>query len=269
MKLSDARSAYPAIRTRVLRDAFVLAVVGSPALLDRAAAYVDRTLTAYYNGRFEKPPAYAVLVYFFERFADYDKYVQTNFGVSGSKFFGVYGKYSHVAAVDGSGGMPYLPSLAHELVHPILDGDLGMRRPEWASECIASLFEAPTFPAPGEIRGQPNWRFTTVLHPALHPADGGAPADVSLPALFHMNDATFLATQPDGGVDEHTQDLQYAVARSFCLWMDRQGRLWPWVAAWRGHLSEDPTGEAAFTAVMGGQTPAQADDSWRKWANTL
>ena len=268
MKTREARDAYPTARIRVLRDAFVLAVVGSPALLDRAGAYVDRTLTAYYNGRFQKPPAYAVLLYFFERFDDYDRFVLDNFHVSGRKYFGLFGKYSHVAAVDGSLGIPYLPTLAHELVHPILDGELGMNRPEWASECVGSLFEAPTFPAPGEIRGQPNWRFLKVLHPALHPADGGAPAEVSLPALFHMDDATFLGTQSDGGVDEYTQDLHYAVARSFCLYMDEEGKLWPWIAAWRGHVTEDPTGEGAFTAVMG-ETPAQADASWRKWVDRL
>jgi hypothetical protein len=268
MKTREARDAFPNVRIRVLRDAFVLAVVGSPALLDRAAAYVDRTLTAYYNGRFQKPPAYAVLLYFFQRSGDYARYLDDNFHLPARKYYGVYGKYSHVAVVDGSGGMPYLPSLAHELVHPILDGELGMKRPEWASECVGSLFEAPTFPAPGEIRGQPNWRFREVLHPALHPADGGPPAEVSLPALFHMNDDTFLATQPDGGVDEHAQDLHYAVARSFCLYMDKAGKLWPWIAAWRGHLAEDPTGEAAFTAVMG-ETPAQADASWRTWIDGL
>lgn len=264
-----ARQAYPSVHIRVLRDAFVLAVVGSAALFEKAAAYVDRTLTAYYNGRFQKPPAYAVLLYFFARFDEYDWYVWQNFHVHGKDYYGVFGKYSHVAAVDGSHVDAYLPSLAHEIVHPILDGELGRNRPEWASECIASLFEAPTFPAPGEIRGQPNWRFREVLHPALHPPDGGAPAAVSLPALFHMSDDAFLGAQPDGGTDVHAQDLNYAVARSFCLYMDKEGKLWPWVAAWRGHVAEDPTGEGAFAAVMGGQSPAQADEAWRKWVDRL
>lgn len=260
LKTREARDTFPAVRIRVLRDAFVLAVVGSDALLERAAAFVERTLTAYYNGRFQDPPAYAVLLYFFQRFDEYDQYVGTHFHVPGSKYYGLFGKYSHVAAVDGSHVDAYLPTLAHELVHPILDGELGIKRPEWASECVGSLFEAPTFPAPGEIRGAPNWRFRQVLHPALHPADGGAPAEVSLPALFQMDDATFL--------DEHAQDLNYAVARSFCLYMDTKGKLWPWIAAWRGHVTEDPTGEAAFTAVTG-ETPAQADAAWRKWVDRL
>jgi hypothetical protein len=80
--------------------------------------------------------------------------------------------------------------------------------------------------------------------------------------------ATFLAEQPDGGTDAHAQSLHYAVARSFCAYMDKQEKLWPWIAAWRGHLAEDPTGEAAFTAVMG-ETPAEADAAWRNWVGRL
>jgi hypothetical protein len=88
--IEGARQAYgPSVRIRVLRDAFVLAVVGSAALYDKAAAFLERTLTAYYNGRFQKPPAYAVLLYFFQRFDDYDSYLRRNFHLDGRKYFGV------------------------------------------------------------------------------------------------------------------------------------------------------------------------------------
>jgi hypothetical protein len=281
-KIREAQAAFPSPppRIRVLHDAFVLAGIGPGAYFDQAVDFVDRTLTAFYNHRFEALPPYAVLVYFFKRYDDYAGYVRSNFPVDPRKFYGIYGTYSHVAAVDGSGGLPFLPTLSHELVHPILDGELGTKCPEFASECFGSLFEAPTFPAPGEIRGTPNWRFAKVLHPALHPRDGGAPASVSLPALFHMDDDAFLGRRPggdgdgdgdgggDGGVDEHAQALHYALARSLCLFLDQQGKLWPWLAAWRGHLDTDPTGEAAFTSAMG-ETPSQVDEAWRRWVDSL
>jgi hypothetical protein len=268
-KKRDVTDVYgSSTRFKVLQDAFIVAGVGPGAYFDHAVDFVDRTLTAFYNGRFEKRPPYAVLLIFFRLYPDYASYVGKHFPVNPKDYYGIYGTYSHVAAVDGSGGLPYLPTLSHELAHAIIESADFPERPAWFGECVASLYEAPTFPAPGEIGGEPSWRDREVLRPALHPKNGGSAPDVRLDLLFGMDDDTFKATLPDGGTNAPVLAVHEATARAVCEWLDARGKLWPLYHAWRDHFADDPTGVASFTAVVG-TAPQEATDAWRKWAERL
>ena len=46
-------------------------------------------------------------------------------------------------------GYPWADTITHELVHPIVESDFP-RAPTWIDEGLASLFEAPVLPRPGE-----------------------------------------------------------------------------------------------------------------------
>lgn len=68
-----ATQEVPSVRVPTLP--LPLLVEGKIGEARAAFHFVDRTLTAYYNYRFEKLPPYAVLIYFFKRFDDYAAYV--------------------------------------------------------------------------------------------------------------------------------------------------------------------------------------------------
>lgn len=150
---------------------------------------------------------------------------------------------------------PGIGTLTHELVHPIVQADFP-GAPEWLNEGIASLFEALSMPAPGQIHGVKNWRHPRLLRALRSPKERDRP---SLEAPFALDDATFR------GADE---DLHYAAARYSCQWLDQQGKLWSFYRYFRDHRESDPTGEHAFTAVMG-KTPAEANAPWAAWVKRL
>ena len=117
---------------------------------------------------------------------------------------------------------------------------------------MASLFEAPLFPSPGEIHGAPNWRMPRLVD-ALASRD--AHARPRLDALFSMSDPAFASGD---------RSLHYATARALCEWLDERGELWPFYRAWRDHVERDPDGTFALRAAIG-KTPAQANDDWVRW----
>ncbi|MGH7294274.1 MAG: hypothetical protein ACRELB_05050, partial [Polyangiaceae bacterium] len=237
-----------------------------------------------YAGALDHRPLSPVTVLVFADEETYVSFASTHYGVDARKLWGFYLRGSRrVMAVHGETG---LDTLSHELIHPLLQADYGAgsggsRIPEWADECIAAYYEAPLFPADGSIHGQPtNWRQPT-LRAALRSSD-----PPRLESFFGMSDDAFegkARPYPDMNVDADVarpiELLHYAAVRSFCAWMDAQGggaggqhphggqgKLWPWYRAWRDGARTDPTGERAFAAVMG-QTPAQATEAWRRWAN--
>jgi hypothetical protein len=140
-------------------------------------------------------------------------------------------------------------------VHPLVETDFP-RAPTWLNEGIASVFEAPSIPRPGEIHGVKNWRHPRLAR-ALRSKDERAAA--RLDALFGMPDETFR---------DDDEDLHYAMARYACQWLDDRGLLWRFYQRWRDHVADDPTGAASFEAVVG-STPAGADAAWRRWVLAL
>jgi hypothetical protein len=58
------------------------------------------------------------------------------------------------------------------------------------------------------------------------------------------------------------------MARYVCQWLDERDMLWPFYQRWRDTYDQDPTGEAAFRAVVG-QSPAEAHPAWARWVKRL
>jgi hypothetical protein len=150
---------------------------------------------------------------------------------------------------------PGIGTLTHELVHPIVESDFPTA-PDWINEGLASLYEGFSLPKDGEIRGHKNWRHPRLLKALKSEAERPY---ASLRSLFGMTDKEFRGKR---------EDLNYATARYFCLWLEGQGKLWPFYQAWRDSVATDPTGEKAFRTVMG-KSPAELDDTWAAWAKSL
>jgi hypothetical protein len=87
---------------------------------------------------------------------------------------------------------------------------------------------------------------------------------VTLPKLFAMDAVTFNA-RLDGGTDQSRHSRNYALARSFCAWLEEKGKLWEFYRTWRDGVVADERGEKAFERVMG-MTVEGAEAPWREWA---
>lgn len=253
-RIRDARGAFGAkTPTKTVSDVFVL--VGADAwrgpAFDRSVALVDGAMGAFLRNRFAKKPERAISVYLFPNGATYEGFCKKTYDAPCIAHFGFYEPGKRYMVMNAGLG---LGTLTHELVHPLVEADFP-GAPTWLNEGIASVFEAPVIPRPGEIHGVKNWR-----HPRLLRALRGAERTTTrLDALFGMSDATFRG---------EAEDLHYAMARYVCQWLDARNELWAFYQRWRDDAKDDPTGEKSFAAVVG-QTPAEANAAWVTWVTAL
>jgi hypothetical protein len=232
----------------IVGGTFVIVAADRKASLDRAVSLVKRALDALFNDRFRVHPDRAVTVTLWGNAAGYDAYCSTRVGSACGDDLGVYIVRTSEILVNVT---PGLTTLTHEMVHPIVQHDFPLA-PKWLDEGIASLFEAPVFPSPGEIHGAPNWRMPP-LAAALQRADERTRPH--LDSLFGMSNEAFL---------KGDRLLHYAMARALCEWLDERSALWPFYQAWRDAGSRDADGWLAFESVVH-ETPAHANGEWTRW----
>jgi hypothetical protein len=235
-----------------VEDVFILVAPSGGGTLRETKGLAKNVLNAYFNGRFSKRPAQAISVYLFPDAKPYEAYCQKRWGEACGSPYGFYRPDERRIVMNAG---PGIGTLTHELVHPIIETDFP-EAPEWINEGIASLFEALSMPASGQVHGVKYWRHPRLLR-ALRSEKEHEQA--SLPALFAMNDATFR------NADE---DLHYATARYFCQWLDHQGKLWPFYQRYRDNYATDRNGTAAFEAVVG-KSVAGANEEWVGWVKRL
>jgi len=239
--------------TAVVSDVFV--VVGPPGWqggqFEQSVALMKSSMAGYMNGRFGKKPAEAISVYLFPNSQTYEAFCTRKYAAPCIAHFGFYQPSDRYMVMNIGLG---LGTLTHEIVHPLVEADFP-QAPTWINEGIASVFEQPLLPKPGEIHGGKNWR-----HPRLKKALTTSEKDKArLDRLFGMKDEVFRG---DG------EDLHYSLARYVCQWLDERGKLWPFYQRWRDNVADDPTGEKSFKAVVG-MTPTEAHIVWSKWAIAL
>jgi hypothetical protein len=256
-RIEDIRAELGAdTQVRVEHAAFILAGPQPSAAFSAAALLAHKALVAYFNGRFTRGPDRPVAVYLFASGPAYEAYCTRRFGETCSTSFGVYHRSSREIVLEVASGTT---TLTHELVHPIVQSDFP-EAPAWLDEGLAALYENPTFPAPGEVHGATNWRGRSLRDALDSRTDRPR---VRLERLFAMGYADFHA--------KSDQDLNYAMARYLCQWLDASGKLWPFYQAWRDGVASDPAsdpaGEKNFARVVG-KTPAEASAPWLKWLET-
>jgi hypothetical protein len=235
-----------------VEDVFVLVTPAGNGSLGETKALTKNVLQAYFNGRFSKRPARAISVYLFPDAKPYEAYCQTRWGETCGSPFGFYRPDERRIVMNAG---PGIGTLTHELVHPIMESDFP-DAPEWLNEGVASLFEALSMPAPGQVHGVKNWRHPRLLRALRSPKERDK---ASVPALFATTDSSFR---------DDDEDLHYATARYLCQWLDQRGKLWPFYQRFRDHHAEDPTGEQSFQAITG-QSVADANDAWASWVKRL
>jgi hypothetical protein len=230
---------------------FVAAERGVP--FDAAADFAQRAIDAYFGSFFARRPDRAVTVELVRSASAFSQRCDARFPSGCEGDLGAYSRKTRDIIVNVG---PGLPTISHELIHPLVQTDFP-RIIEWFDEGIASLFEKPVFgPAAGEMHGANNWRYARLSRALRSPNERD---EVHLPKLFALYQLTY---------DTVDQDLHYAEARALCQWLDERGQLWPFYRAWRDGVAEDSSGEKSF-ALITGTTPAEADATWLAWAKTL
>jgi hypothetical protein len=237
---------------QTVESVFVLITPAGQASSSSTAILTKQVLDAYFNGRFDKRPAQAVSVYLFPEAKSYEAYCQQRWSKPCGSGYGFYRSDERRIVMNVG---PGIGTLTHELVHPIVEADFP-GAPEWLNEGVASLFEALTMPAAGQVHGVKNWRHARLLR-----ALGSAKErdEASLTRLFELDDATFR---------NHAEDLHYATARYLCQWLDQKGKLWPFYRHFREHRGSDPSGRESFKSIVG-KTPAEANTEWAAWVKRL
>lgn len=235
-------------RTKIKIVEQVFVVVGDT----NGTVLMESALAAYFNGRFARRPDAAISVYLFASSERYSAYCRDHLGGPCASIYGFYRPDLRRIVMNAGLG---LGTLTHELVHPIIDTDFP-RAPTWINEGIASLYEAPVFPRPGEIHGRKNWRYPRLLTALANPEEK---TQVSVEHLFSLDDGEFRGAQ---------EALNYALARYVCQWLDEQRQLWPFYHAWRDDFANDPTGARAFTTATG-LTPMDATPKFLRWLRAL
>lgn len=240
------RELGPRTRSKIVEKVFV--VVGDT----NGTALMESATAAYFNGRFDRRPEQAISVYLFSSSQRYEAYCREHLGAPCLSIYGFYRPDLRRIVMNAGLG---LGTLTHELVHPIIDSDFP-QAPTWINEGIASLYEAPVIPRPGEIHGRKNWRYPRLMTALGNPEQR---AQVTIPHLFSLSDAEFRGEE---------EDLNYALARYVCQWLDEQDKLWPFYRGWRDGFASDRSGEKAFVTATG-MTPKDATPKFLRWLRAL
>ena len=270
LSVASARAALssPAAPTRVVAGVYLLVASRPNPALDSAARLLSASLDAFVPERFGRLPALPVTVFLFSQRAAYDAFCRAHYSSARRSLdapserarcldsLGVYFHRRRELVVDAGRGRT---TLTHELTHTLVESDFPAA-PLWFDEGLASLYEWPDFPRPGEIHGKSNFRHQRLLDALASP--GSATRSVSMRSSHERRGLPGPPGNRPRAPGRRVAALRHG-ARDVPL-ARRQGRLWPLYKAWRDGVSVDPTGEAAFARVVG-KTPEQANADWLAW----
>lgn len=251
-RLADARALGalgPAAVSDVESSVFLFVAARGGYPFDAEVDLARRALPPLFHGRFVAPPPRAITVFVFPSTTPYDAFCHRRYGHPCSPAYARYDDARRELVVDVAPGGP--TTLTHELVHPIVASDFP-GAPLWFDEGLATLYEIPITPAPGEITAGPNRRHDVLVSELKHPTSGEV---VALDRLFAMTRETFT------GKNEW---LHYAVAHDFCWWMEKRGKLWAFYRTWREHADKDGSGRWSFKQVVG-ESVEEANGEWLAW----
>ena len=211
----------------------------APAMLAMSHELLDRL------------PSQPITVLLFSGESSYNHYAEKLFGDRSVSIYGYYKPSSRTLVMNiGTGG----GTLVHELTHALVDFDFS-EIPDWFNEGLASLHEQCEF-RDGEdgptIAGLENWRL-----PGLQKAIRAGRLR-SLESLLTGDD--FRGRQ---------QAMNYAQARYFCLYLQREGLLPKFYRTARRMHADDPHAVGALAAVVPDFSWTELDRTFQDWVLTL
>jgi len=234
----------------VVQKPFV--VVGDESAFDvnrRAKRTVKWAVDLLKKQYFEKDPANIIDVWLFKDRTSYEKHALELWGTKPDTRFGYYSRRHRVLVMNiATGG----GTLCHEIVHPFIEVNFP-QCPSWFNEGLASLYEQCGENS-GKIWGYTNWRLRGLKR---------ALKDGTLPTFKRLCATTTAQFYGDNA------GRNYAQARYLMLWLQEQGKLQNYWAAFRKGVKNDPTGYATLVEIIGTDDMKTWRASWDQWVNKL
>jgi hypothetical protein len=145
-------------------------------------------------------------------------------------------------------------TLVHEFTHALHHADcqaVGQEHAIWVKEGLATLFETSVV-TPTGIRGRVNLRLIT-LQRAIRTDEV-----IPLERFVGLSRGAF----------DRQADVCYAQAKYLMLYLQEQGKLASWYAAYKKGYAKDKSGRSALTETLG-RPLFRLDDEWREWVANL
>ena len=236
----------------IVRPPFLIAGDLSEAELERwHKRTIEPAARALANCYFKVPPNQPITVLLFSGEQSYNHYANKLFGEDGISIYGYYKPNLRTLVMNISTGGG---TLVHELTHALIDFDFP-KVPDWFNEGLASLHEQCRFreDASGPwIEGLENWRLPGLQEAIRHERLR------SLASLIQGDD--FRGRQ---------EGMNYAQARYFCLYMQRQGVLRDYFRKFRANQKDDPRGIKTVGQVFPDRSWDELNRDFQSWVMTL
>ncbi len=241
----DTRQLLPEDWTVVVAVPYVL---GSDAPAEEIERWrrniVIPTTRALQVDYFDTSPSEPITILIATTDAAYEECV-TRLGHQGRKeYAGIYSRPDRRLVLNLSTGEG---TLAHELTHALAHVDFP-EMPEWFDEGLASLHEDSEFSEDGlQLIGLPNWR-GELLRERFQQG--------TLPPLENFVTGDFSGPHAA---------MNYAIARSLCLFLQQRGRLSAFYRKSRGNHEIDPTAGWSLAAVLGHDDLSGVEAEFHAW----
>ena len=239
----------PDFETRHIDELFYVASNGGTGSLNSAEITIRRMVSELYLHFFSRRPSRPVRIYCFRNLTTYTAYVRSAYGRAPTTPYGFYMANERKMVLNLSTGPG---TLAHEIVHPLIGEDFpGV--PAWFNEGFASLFEFTTRDSSGRLIGRNNWRLVDLKRARRDRRE------VPLRTLMETTADAFYGDE---------RGVHYAMARYFCLYLQRQDLLARFYREFRETADADSTGVAALERVTN-KSLAAFEKEWRSWIREL
>ncbi len=232
----------------IVRTPFVIGGDLSEAELDRRhrrtiAPAARAMITCYFRTGPDEP----ITVLLFGGESAYRAYAKRLFGKRRPSSHGYYRPHLRTVIVNLAAGEK---ALLHELTHALMAFDFP-DAPDWFNEGLAALHEQCRIDR-GKIEGLAGRRLGVLQ------AAAGQDRLRTLDSLV-------------GSDDFHSdcEELNYAHARYFCLYMQERGVLARFYRLLRAGHKSDPTGRKAVGRVFSDRSQAELDADFRRWVTGL
>ncbi len=234
----------------IVRPPFVVAGdLGKAGIRQSYEQTIGPAARAMATAYFDTPPQKPITILLFQNDESYRREAKRLYGDEDVSRFGYYKPHLRTLLMNigtGSG------TLVHELTHALIAFDFP-GAPDWLNEGLASLHEQCTVRADGSgIDGRVNWRLPKI-HQAIR-------EDRLRPLRELIESDDFYGP---------LENLNYAHARYFCLYMQEQGVLGECYRKARTGHDEDPSGSEAVGLVFADRTWDELDADFRRWVMDL
>ena len=246
LRVKLARRGLDKLNVRI-EDPFVVASDGTLAQLERSSKTVRWAADKLEQDFFTKRPSKILDIYLFQTAASYEAGVEALTGEEPSTPYGFYssskgGLFMNIATGGGT--------LVHEIVHPYVEADFPTA-PPWLNEGLGSLFEQSS-ERDGHIVGLTNWRL------------GGIQKVIQRGETPTIKDLTALTNK-----QFYDSGTSYGQARYVMYYLQEQGLLQKFYAAFRTAHAQDPSGYQTLVSILGQADMRAFQRRWERFVADL